>query len=151
MAGGGFFLTAEYVKTLPKEFSEPNFVKDVAHDTGVHVVIGGGESFSRPGYVYFARAGSTFYFKVGRTGDPKTRLSNLRTGNPLELRMKLVYVTDMKTAEGELIRTLKTKEGEGITHQRGEWFEATNTTSFNKAQDYFAEIVESHCQKLPKK
>jgi hypothetical protein len=148
MAGGGFFLTAEYVKTLPKEFSEPNFVKDVAHDTGVHVVIGGGESFSRPGYVYFARAGSTFYFKVGRTGDPKTRLSNLQTGNHLQLHMKLVFVKDMEKVEDELITTLKTK-GEGITHQRGEWFKATNTTSFDKAKDCFETTVKGNRLILP--
>ena len=55
-------------------------------------VIGGGEetdggSYLASGYVYLIWENGTNYFKVGRTGTPSKRLSDLQTGNPRRLDM----------------------------------------------------------------
>ena len=58
-------------------------------------------NFHGPGYLYVVRMGDTLYFKYGITVDPKNRLRNLQTGNPLRLVMKCRPVAEMLPAEDD--------------------------------------------------
>ena len=75
----------------------------------------GGSSFvtgppSGPGYVYFVtESGGTSYFKVGRTGNPSTRLSNLQTGNPRRLSMNPQNVQNMAEVEARVLKAMREK------------------------------------------
>ena len=89
------FLTLEEIEQLPV-FPEPT--------TGLVQTDGAGE-----GYVYLIEEISDTApknFKVGQTVNPGTRLSNLQTGNPGELKMHPVYVNNMDAAEKDLLDSL---------------------------------------------
>ena len=58
-------------------------------------------NFHGPGHLYIVRMGDTLYFKYGITVDPKNRLRNLQTGNPLRLVMKCRPVAEMLPAEDD--------------------------------------------------
>ena len=82
----------------------------------------------KQGYIYVIResvnGGATGFYKVGRTGDPVKRLSDLQTGNvrPLDFT-RTVEVTDVYRAEAAAHKALATYS---VTTYGGgtEWFRA---------------------------
>ena len=80
-----------------------------------------------PGYVYVIQESidgeATGYYKVGMTGEPYKRLSDLRTGNVRRLGFtRTDEVTDMRSAEGAAQKAL-TKERYSVDLGGGkEWF-----------------------------
>jgi hypothetical protein len=68
----------------------------------------------KPAKVYFIRA-ETGQIKIGMAADPKARLSNLQTANPVKLEL-------MATCEGGAEREAEYHERFREHHLRGEWF-----------------------------
>ena len=93
---------------------------------------------SDKGYVYFVtESGGTSYFKVGRTGNPSTRLTNLQTGNPRRLSMNPQNVQNMAEVEARVLEAMREKfssAGGGT-----EWFSGNVT----QAEELFLSIVNS--------
>ena len=98
-----------------------------------------GGSHSSPGYVYFlSETGGTNYFKVGLSGNPGKRRSDLQTGNPRLLRMNFQSVEDMLSVEQRLIQAMSARyqRGDGGT----EWFLAI-PGGLTQAEELFSDIV----------
>ena len=91
---------------------------------------GGTIAADGPGYVYFiTESGHTNYFKVGKTGDPKTRCMNLQTGNPRKLKMDPHQVANMDTVEKRVLKAMTDKYGK--TNGGKEWFSGDVAEAYN--------------------
>ena len=117
--------SATYVpteKVLPKTSALNIYPEDV--DFGTEDV----DAPCRQGYIYVisesVNGRATGFYKVGRTGYPDKRLSDLRTGNvrPLDFT-RIVEVTDVSRAEAAAHNALATYS---VTTYGGgtEWFRA---------------------------
>lgn len=69
-------------------------------------------------HLYVLQMGRTGAIKVGRSGDPQRRLSEIQTGAPYEVRL-LVVVENQGERERRIHRDLRRFRLRG---QKGEWF-----------------------------
>ena len=91
---------------------------------------GGTVSAGGPGYVYFiTESGHTSYFKVGKTGNPKTRCMNLQTGNPRKLTMDPHQVANMDTVEKRVLQAMTARYSK--TTGGKEWFSGDVAEAYN--------------------
>ena len=91
---------------------------------------GGTVSADGPGYVYFiTESGHTSYFKVGKTGNPKTRCMNLQTGNPRKLTMDPHQVANMDTVEKRVLQAMTARYSK--TTGGKEWFSGDVAEAYN--------------------
>lgn len=75
----------------------------------------------RVGYVYVVKAENGLY-KIGKTQNPKSRISSLQTSSPVKLDLFcLFYSSDMDTAEIMLHDMFEE------TREIGEWFRLTDS------------------------
>ena len=127
------YKTVEEIAALPV-YPEPE--SDAERSSRVQA---DGGSPSSPGYVYFlSETGGTNYFKIGRSGTPNKRYSDLQTGNPRLLRMNPEFVNNMLRLEQQLHRAMAARypRGDGGT----EWFLA-ETGGLGPAQQIFMRII----------
>ena len=90
---------------------------------------------SSEGYVYFITEVGTDNFKVGRSGNTNSRLRDLQTGNPNELKIITKRVSDMLASENLLLEKMEEKfkpTGGGT-----EWF----TGDVKKARRVFHDVA----------
>ena len=104
--GESRFLSLEEIEKLPVYLEPESESAGTIRDDG-------GGAYAAKGYVYLMQEESTdsagpIYFKVGMTGNLKSRLSNLQTGNARKLQMccETVKVNNMSLAEGDLKQTM---------------------------------------------
>lgn len=69
-------------------------------------------------HLYIMQMGRTGAIKVGRSGDPERRLTEIQTGAPYEVRLLLV-VEDQGWREQHLHREMRKFR---LRSQKGEWF-----------------------------
>lgn len=79
---------------------------------------------NKSGYIYLIRSGDGPLYKIGRTKDPESRLSNLQAGNPAPLTLvNCACVDDAAKIEAAYHRSLKEYA------VFGEWFALPETTA----------------------
>ena len=102
-----------------------------------------GDVIAKTGYVYLIWENLTNYFKVGRTGNPRTRFRDLQTGNPRKLNPRFVEeVTDVLAAE----RDVKNAMAERYTGNLGggtEWFR-TDTGDKQGVESTFQQAIQKY-------
>ena len=72
------------------------------------------DNTERAGHVYLVKSGS--YYKIGRTGDIETRLTNIKVGNPQAELLFNGWVRDCFQCEERLLKKFQDKK------HIGEWF-----------------------------
>ena len=95
--------------------------------------------YSGPGDVYLIQQSGTNYYKVGRSRNPDNRLRDLQTGNPMELGMVSISVTDMVAAEREL-KAAMNKNFEGNLGGGTEWIKGDR----KKVEKIFNKIAKKY-------
>ena len=101
-------------------------------------------NFSGQGYLYIVRMGDTLYFKYGITVDPKNRLRNLQTGNPLRLVMKCRPVAKMLPAEDDFKERIEKKYGHRGVNGGQEWFKISGEDDEKRVMDCFNRVCREH-------
>ena len=117
-------------------------------------VHGGAEGHSRPGYVYLAKQEGVqrecIYIKVGLTGNPKKRRSDLQTGNPKPLHFVFKYVSDMLLAERKLKAEMNRMKDRRVESRTREWF-CIKEITLPEAEAAFTEVARKYYLPLSKK
>ena len=107
-------------------------------------VIGGADetdgSASVPGYVYLMWEDPTKNFKIGRAKNPERRHRQLQTGNPRDLPMRYVPVSNMATAEAAVKNAMK-QHCKHLQEGGKEWFRPKRGDSKEYAEQIFMDTV----------
>ena len=100
-------------------------------------------NFYGPGYLYIVQMGDILYFKYGITVDPKNRLKNLQTGNPLRLVMKCRPVAKILPAENDFKERIEKNYARGSVNGGQEWFKIRKDDEQN-VMDCFNRVCRKH-------